>query len=62
MIRNSPGLRLSLLGLGVFLISLALLLVFDPIAALGMVAGGLMVLAGLLRTLRSRTEAERRGY
>ena len=52
----SHGLQLSLAGSALFVVSLVLLLVIDPVAIVGMVAGALAVFAGLLMTLRTGSD------
>ena len=58
---EAPGLKVSLAGAGVFIIGVLLwIFVSSLLGAIVIIAGGLLVFAGLLRTLRTRTDLERR--
>ena len=46
----SDGVLISITGALVLFVSLVLLLVYDPIAVVGLILGGLLVIGGLLRT------------
>ena len=57
---QSPGFRISLMGGAIFLVGIVLLFVLQILGAIVMIVGGLTVFAGLLMTIRTPTDVERR--
>ena len=57
---RAPGFRISLTGGAIFIVGVLLLFVLQILGAIVMIGGGLLVFAGLLMTLRTPTDVERR--